>query len=451
MTRESLKQENLDEKKNPEIPDLESPEEIIGAVKYVDEEGHVNTEKGAEEKQTLASERIWASPELRRAETREIMIGKLAKLAEMLGDQEVMESHIKELENNPEGDLETLILEVFQYMKENNLRIVNNPLLEDLWKNEDFLRGALTFSGEWAFREDKSFKSEIPFTQIPAGYAEVLYKVFDSIGFDKKAADELLSAYWTFRGSNLNGAHLNDSHATATYVNVSRMIALENISQGSARLLYNKYGIRHFIRYSPTRLLAQARGEIEGPLMISFAAIGDWNGAFTDLEKELDILEEGSQKAVVVEGGSLIEAGRRIVRVAKENEPIEKLIIFGHGREDAVELNINEPGSTFFTQQQVKDSKGIGRLIERKIFREDARVIFGSCSTGAKGGIAESLSKKAGVRVDAPEKISYGFDTNEQGRVSYRGYKNIEDKEPTSLGLSSYVPKRKKRFGNKRS
>ncbi|HMS23195.1 MAG TPA: hypothetical protein PKB09_00105 [Candidatus Saccharibacteria bacterium] len=215
---------------------------------------------------------------------------------------------------------------------------------------------------------------------------------FTSFGLGEKECDSIVDSWFE------NGLGIGAS--------LKVMAAIEKAEPGSVALLHKEYGIRIFSRYTPQQLIAQSRGQIGVPPQVILTAVSDTNGAFNEVGKT-DKKLRMPEGAVFMESDSLVESARRIVRVSKRHGPITRLVVAAHGEHRKVTLGSVESTGEI-TQNQIVDSRGITRLVERRILDPGCEVILRSCSTGYKGGIGQTLAKKIGLTVFAPNFPSYG-------------------------------------------
>jgi hypothetical protein len=262
---------------------------------------------------------------------------------------------------------------------------------------------------------------------------------------------------------------------------------LESRAPGSAKALYEQFGIANFSRYDREMLLRQLEKSGEDvPYGLVIYPEADWNGAFFQNKKQLAEmalkLRMGRLETRIVEVGSQRELTRRVVMFDKKYAPaghkISFAIIGGHGESSSVSLGTKGEYSSppplpeqenypmeleewksrvlssdkgKFTIRDITEGRGINRAAE-KFFNESAPIVLVSCSTGVEGGIAESASGKFGWEINAPnvptnlKNISVSFDSDnrpkfdveyfaEESSMKYQAGMKIDQKsgnEPAS-------------------
>lgn len=240
-------------------------------------------------------------------------------------------------------------------------------------------------------------------------------------------------------------------------VNLLAAEILELKISGSAKRLFEEYGIANFARYDTNMLLRQLEmSDKDVPYGIVAFPEADWNGAFfqngSKLAETSLKLRMGGIETRIIEAGSQRELARRLVALNKKYVPagnkINFAIIGGHGGKDSVTLGergswqsppIPNPGEESseeylaelekwkkivlnadkgsFSSTDIVNGEGIQRGA-RDFFAEGAPIVLVSCSTGIEGGIAEQSSDQLGWDISAPdiptnlEKIDVTFDAS---------------------------------------
>ncbi|MCL4390493.1 MAG: hypothetical protein M1484_00235 [Patescibacteria group bacterium] len=188
--------------------------------------------------------------------------------------------------------------------------------------------------------------------------------------------------------------------------NFRQIEELENQKPGICSFLHDKFGVSHFYRY-PTEMLVKQFQEYEKndkPYGVIMAAKADWNGAFYQGEHSLESMLkglEGHYYLRVYECDSPYELTKNLIKSDKkygEQHKISFLVAMGHGTSDAITLG-EAFNSGRITQEQVG---GPTANSAKKFFVDHPTFLLDSCSTGAEGGFAQTLSRNLNARVRAP-------------------------------------------------
>lgn len=199
--------------------------------------------------------------------------------------------------------------------------------------------------------------------------------------------------------------------------NMSVIYSLEKTKPGTAKQLFEKFGIENFGRY-PFELLSQQTEEaanIEKPFGIILYPKTDHNGAFySERRKFLDFINELMPDGMrfadryatrVVECESKIDIAKMLIRLNRAYGKLSFAIIGGHGATDSIEFGENDAGKVDQRHQlTIDDLSGQGLQRTGSFFAEGAPLVLLSCSTGAREGIGQQLSQALGVTVLAPDK-----------------------------------------------
>lgn len=190
--------------------------------------------------------------------------------------------------------------------------------------------------------------------------------------------------------------------------NFRRMEELEKQDPGICSFLHEKFGISHFYRY-PAELLVKQHQEYENndkPYGVIMAAKADWNGALYQTEYVLgNVLNslDGHYYLRVYECDGPYELTKDLAKSDKkygQEHKISFLMVMGHGTSDAITLgDALNSGEIRITQEEV-GSQTASRV--GKFFVDHPTFLLDSCSTGAEGGFAQTLSKNLDARVRAP-------------------------------------------------
>lgn len=198
-------------------------------------------------------------------------------------------------------------------------------------------------------------------------------------------------------------------------INFDEIQELEKRRPGAARVLFEEFGIRMFGRYGWETLVAQYDNhkDTDKPFGIVLYPISDHNGAFYQDVRIIDSLreqlEEQGYLLRIVEAGSKFELGRRLVGLDKQygnHHKISFAVIGGHGTTTSIQFGGNDPKHLLMAE----DLHGTGIRRSGKFFEDHPTIILASCSTGARRGIGQQLSKTLGATVIAPDKpTSLGY------------------------------------------
>ena len=245
----------------------------------------------------------------------------------------------------------------------------------------------------------------------------------------------------------------NDRYRESYWNNLEAAGELEASQPGSAKKLYETYRIANFGRYETDMLLRQLEmADTDTPYGVIVYPEADHNGAFFQNSQQLyDAslqLRVGGFETRIVEAGSQRELARRLLRLHKKYSPAGNkfsfAIVGGHGSPNSVALgnekSISPPplpdakkteaererelemwrltqstDTGSFETSDLLEGDGINRALE-EWFESNAPKVLVSCSTGAKGGIAERASTQTSGEVIAPKiptnvkKIEVTFD-----------------------------------------
>lgn len=221
-----------------------------------------------------------------------------------------------------------------------------------------------------------------------------------------------------------------DYPTRAAYVaaeSLKTMRDVESRAPGAVAYLRGKpFSVRHFDRYTADMLVDQflERDNVDSPYGVVMFAYDDNGGAFRGegrrLGAEYEQFKSLGYLVRIAEVQSVPDLAKKLITLDKSSgssHPMSFMIVGGHGsggvdKDGAKNLDWIRFGPaeiprhlrTFFGEYF--DGKGVQRLWE---FLEDgAPIVLMSCSTGAKDGIAEALSKVEGVgEVTAPSKPAY--------------------------------------------
>ena len=295
------------------------------------------------------------------------------------------------------------------FMKHNESRVREKILqrgderdTEDLKDFEDASKEYQTLQKNWT----KVIQRELYNNPALLSFSEKARKrisdEFEKHGIDGKDMVEALSSIRT--------------EAPSVVQTLNEIEALDYDTPGTAKLLHDKFGIRHFNRYPLALLHNQAHPEDRigpknkenkpRPYGIVINPTSDWNGAFeagygvwVSLHSQLKKLGYDLR---IMEADGKMEVARRLLQLNKEYGEENKIsfaIIGGHGSENSISFGGEEEKQMLYSQDLTRrgTKKAVG------FFEENPTIILVSCSAGVDKGIGEKLSKETGATVIAPD------------------------------------------------
>ncbi|MBU2101572.1 hypothetical protein KKH05_02535 [Patescibacteria group bacterium] len=407
------------------LPELEDPELIIEKTADESEDsGEEDLDKPEQEFPFQEWEDI-GDVKIERWSTRRTK----KKLVEILQDWDGVDASVldsKHLDDLIDHLIELIIRDRVDDLSESG-GISDIPEIKEMWSSAEFLQGIIRCTTEFTtdtFIRKNNLESgaeahEVEDESATRSAKLLRRKLFNICGLNPREAGEVWDAINTRKNYSKNIEETANNMAVLVNRTLGAMVYLESQSRGSVKTLHEKYGIRLFGRYEFKKLIEQAQGKIKKPLKILYTTTHDENGAFDNMATQLRAVRGDF---VVIEGATLMEVGRRLVRLGREHGEIETLIIAGHGNPKGVRMSESEG----LLKSQVEKSKGTRRLVERKIFSENISIIFSSCSTGVEDGIAPKFDEAVGVgaRTQAPDFDSYGIHKRSRitGKVKYKDY-----------------------------
>lgn len=319
-------------------------------------------------------------------------------------------------------------------------------------------------------------------------------------------SDEVVKK-WQMSTHDVSGKKDKKNQVLVPYYspNLRSVLRLEAERSGAARELYESFGIANFGRYNDGMLMRQLE-EIDemGPYGVVVFPEADWNGAFfqdnVNLSKVSGKLDEKGIKTRIVEVGSQFGMAKRLAKFnkkyGKDGEKISFLFIGGHGSVDTVNFgkenklveDDHHPGppplqtddvpddvyqkemsiwrkeydewqSNQITPHEIRNTmqaddirNGSGAGIKRgaeKYIKPKAPVIFISCSTGAEGGIAQTVSGELGFETVGPDKpaavssMDVSFDDEGKPSFSISYNKPLDSTSEGGIKKMSYTDGRK--------
>lgn len=195
-------------------------------------------------------------------------------------------------------------------------------------------------------------------------------------------------------------------------INITKMKELESIRPGIVKSLFSEFGIKEFHRYPTDVLIKQFDTKDQDlPYGVVLFTNDDHNDAF-DLDREIieSIFKQTDNKLLIriSEFQSRFSFLKNLAsfnkRYGKKNK-IEYLLWGAHGWQGAIgnigNLQLN----------------GEGAKRTKEFFIDKPEIILASCSTGAEGAIAQTMSEIYNATVHAPsipsnlEKVLVNFDS----------------------------------------
>lgn len=308
------------------------------------------------------------------------------------------------------------------------------PQIHQLWNDPDFLEVvsrntiesiARRYNGEKNIWSSESAESSGGFSELEI---QLYYKIFASLGFSDKDQDQLRSAWGSIDTTERIGKFEPDEvHLGPEYIKkqFDAMIDLSRRRFDAPKRLLDEFGIRNYFRYTSDQLLGQLARLEEGRMSeqpeVVLTASHDWNGALDD-SGTADVHKVKFGEPVFIEASTATEAARRLVYIARQGGPINRLLIEAHGNNNLLEMSDDGRAGALVNKDLVSASNGLGRLVERGIISADAEVIFFACNTGGENSIAQAIASKTGVRVVAPSHLPGDVQLNARGIAEFTVY-----------------------------
>lgn len=194
---------------------------------------------------------------------------------------------------------------------------------------------------------------------------------------------------------------------------------IQRIGEERVRIIYQRFGLRHFARYSDS-MLEQLYLNRERPADPSrptvFVTFPHWdhNGAFYREGRTLDDLL-GTHNVVIFEAGTEQEFYQAANDFRMRYGRTRDIIIGGHGQPSAIRLGSDMEAGML----DVTDADELRAL--RDVLGQGPRMVLVSCSTGADSqAIGAMISRIVGAALFAPREPTgvkrYGVDS--QGRIT---------------------------------
>jgi len=235
--------------------------------------------------------------------------------------------------------------------------------------------------------------------EIKEAKEELLEFILERFGFSEIEVKKLIKSWLT----------IEDDEIARWYVarNLQNINFLENREVGSAKYLFDNFGIRGFGRYEIHELNKQYRErENMGPYGIYYQAVMDWNGSFINSNNSEDLgrkIEKQGFLMRIIEADGKIDSAKRLLSLRdKYEQKIKFMYVHAHGNTDVIGLGDDKISNNRLFEQKDLKGKGVQRV--KDLFEDDAEVILSSCLTGVKGGLAEEIANTYGVKVIAADK-----------------------------------------------
>jgi len=264
---------------------------------------------------------------------------------------------------------------------------VYGQLIDNILGKKEFYLNENEIEKDKEKEETKEVKEELP---------EFILKRF---GFSETEVKKLIKSWLT----------IEDDEIARWYVarNLQNINSLEKHESGSAKYLFDNFGIRGFGRYEIHELKKQYKErENTGLYGIFVQGVMDWNGSFINSNQSEDLdekIEEHGFLMRIIEADGKIDLAKRLLFLRdKYKQKIKFMYIHAHGNTDVIGLGDNKGSNNRLFKQKDLEGKGVQRV--KDLFENDAEVILSSCLTGAKGGLAEEIANTYGVKVIAADK-----------------------------------------------
>jgi len=177
--------------------------------------------------------------------------------------------------------------------------------------------------------------------------------------------------------------------------------------------LHDTYGIRHFGRYDPDLLTAQALHQRETTPTKEYVVVlypfEDHNGAFYQQQEVfVNLIEqlEETHHIVITESAHRRELLRRLTIAHREyggdsGHPADMVLLGAHGSAERMSFGESVPSHQITKEDLTNQTPppGIDRVISKQ-----APIVVISCSTGKDDGVAERAAATFGRPVIAPDK-----------------------------------------------
>lgn len=273
----------------------------------------------------------------------------------------------------------------------NNLK---SPAVDGLWQSPEFL----SFMGSRAAGNLDRYDS---WSNWPKEEQALFIRALESYGFTDTERQDLGQAWSSYVTKEESGEIIEERRNRKKQALIDSFNVMSRLMTAGAEVpheIYEKFGIRHFGRYSAQDLYTQYKAFNErqpggSPITLVVQATYDYNGAFRNGSERYSGLEP-----IYTEAASLRELATRVLLTRKGFGKIKSLFVAGHGALDSVTLSATEE----VTKKQMEQSEALKSIKDRDIFSDDAQIVLFACNTGKSGGIAETVSHISAIDVIAP-------------------------------------------------
>lgn len=189
--------------------------------------------------------------------------------------------------------------------------------------------------------------------------------------------------------------------------NFMMLTQLEITSPGSARKLFDEFGIAVLGRY-PLRTLIDQTANLQNracPYGVVVLPRADYNGAFYHTPAMISRLSEvrrGGYNLRIAEAGNTTELAAIFEKFYGYYGPTSFAVLGGHGDPHTLELG---------RESKPENRLGIAELLgdlpplKSGYFTPDAKIILRSCYTGLHGGLAHHLTRTLGITTIGPDNL----------------------------------------------
>jgi hypothetical protein len=348
-------------------------------------------------------------------------------------DQSLFTEFIK---NIPEYHAGNRLLALNFMLSENiKLRQMVERILIDLYKGQVGIRSELQILWE----VDLNPKNTLMKVQL-----KVVMDFLVNCDIPMDTIDEMMKR-WV---EGLNGYPLK------FYYEIYRINTIESRFKGCAQILNQFYGINEFARFTPDILeeMYLDHNNLDKKYYLIIQASADYNNAFDDTNINAEIYKNMKGRGYgikVIEVSSSLDMVQKLAKLkTRFKSKIPMIILKAHGSPNSITLGNEGQVSKEISSSPKINKKNLlehnsffsrikNRLAKenKDYFTNNPLIIFNSCSTGAKGGIAQELQKLGNFRIIAPPvdvcSEKHIFELSENGEikaeVTYHDSKAKED------------------------
>lgn len=221
--------------------------------------------------------------------------------------------------------------------------------------------------------------------------------------------------------------------------NMLSIIDLEGERPGIAKTLYSKFHIKDFARYPKSLLVKQFDqiGDVKKPYGILLFPQHDWNGTFYNQKETYEDLSHQlgeDYNLRVYEVGGALSAVHVLNQARKEYGKVSFAFVGGHGEPNLIEFGSADSGRGIIS---IGDIRRPGAKAMLEAFGKNATIVLSSCSTGAREGIGQEISKQLGIEVIGPEKPFMHMKVKVEKKSEGLGFTVVYDE--ASVSENKYV------------